>query len=88
MEEHIRKLHGLQQTLHAMGELILDRDFSNTLLTSLPKSWSTFITAVNAGLLTLTSDALIVRILEEYKSRQAGSGGTVLKGAERDKKSK
>ena len=27
MEEHIRKLHGLQQTLHAMGELISDRDF-------------------------------------------------------------
>src|SRR6266481_3644980 len=88
MEEHIRKLHGLQQTLHTMGELISDRDFSNTLLTSLPKSWSTFIMAVNAGLLTLTSDALIACILEEYKSRQAGSGGTALKGAERDKKSK
>src|SRR6266481_8926252 len=54
MEEHIQKLRGLQQTLHAMGELISDRDFSNTLLMSLPKSWSTFITAVNAGLLTLT----------------------------------
>ena len=88
MEEHIRKLRGLQQTLHAMGELILDRDFSNTLLMSLPKTWSTFITAVNAGLPTLTSDALIARILEEYKSRQAGSGGTALKGAEWDKKSK
>src|SRR6266481_7707710 len=88
MEEHIRKLHGLQQTLHTMGELISDRDFSNTLLTSLPKSWSTFIMAVNAGLLTLTSDALIACILEEYKSRQAGSGGTALKGAEQDKKSK
>src|SRR6266481_8296848 len=88
MEEHIRKLCGLQQMLHVMGELILDWDFSNTLLTSLPKSWSTFITAVNARLLTLTSDALIVCILEEYKSQQAGSGGTVLKGAKRDKRSK
>src|SRR6266481_8844133 len=88
MEEHIRKLRGLQQMLHAMGELISDQDFSNTLLTSLPKSWSTFIMAVNAGLLTLTSDALIVYILEEYKSWQAGSGGTALKGAEWDKKSK
>jgi len=59
MEEHIRKLHGLQQTLHMMGELILDCNFSNTLLRSLPKSWSMFITAVNADLPMLTSDALI-----------------------------
>ena len=88
MEEHIQKLCSLQQTLHAMGELISDRDFSNTLLMSLPKSWSTFIMAVNAGLLILTSDALIARILEEYKSWQAGSGGMALKGAEWDKKSK
>ena len=27
MEEHIRKLCGLQQSLHVMGELILDQDF-------------------------------------------------------------
>src|SRR6266481_2227139 len=80
MEEHIQKLCGLQQTLHAMGELISDRDFSNTLLTSLLKSWSTFITAINAGLPTLTSDTLIMHILEEYKSQQAGSGGMALKG--------
>src|SRR6266481_2358223 len=88
IEEHIQKLHGLQQTLHVMGELISDWDFSNTLLMSLPKSWSTFIMAVNARLLTLMSDALIVHILEEYKSQQAGSGGMVLKGAELDKRSK
>ena len=68
MEEHIRKLRSLQQTLHAMGELISDQDFSNTLLTSLLKTWSTFIMAANAGLPTLTSDTLIARILEEYKS--------------------
>ena len=49
---------------------------------------TTFIMAVNAGLLMLMSDALIARILEEYKSRQAGSGGMALKGAEQDKKSK
>src|SRR6266481_3793723 len=87
MEEHIQKLRGLQQTLHAMGELISDWDFSNTLLMSLPQSWSTFITAVNAGLPTLTSDSLIAHTFEEYKSRQAGSGGMALKGAEQDKKS-
>ena len=44
--------------------------------------------AVNARLPTLMSDALITWILEEYKSRQAGSGGMALKGAEWDKKSK
>jgi len=60
MEDIIRKLCGLQQSLHAMGELISDRDFSNTLLTSLPKSWLTFIMAVNASLPMLTSDALIM----------------------------
>ena len=30
MKEHIRKLHGLQQMLHMMGELISDWDFSHT----------------------------------------------------------
>ena len=79
MEEHIRKLHGLQQTLHAMGKLISDRDFSNTLLTSLPKTWSTFITAVNARLLTLTSDALITQILEEYNPDKLAQGAWCLK---------
>ena len=88
MEEHVHKLRGLQQMLHMMGELISDRNFSNTLLMSLPKTWSTFIMAVSARLPTLTSDALIVRILEEYRSRLANSGGMVLKGAEQDKKSK
>jgi len=51
-----------------MGELISDRDFSNMLLMSLLKSWSMFITAVNAGLPMLTSDALIAQIMEEFKS--------------------
>src|SRR5882724_2465237 len=83
MGEHIRKLRGLQQTLHAMGELILDRDFSNTLLTSLPKSWSTFITAVNAGLPMLTSDALIARIMEELNLDRPAQGARCLKDPKR-----
>src|SRR5882724_10279920 len=83
MEEHIRKLCSLQQPLHVMGELISDWDFSNTLLMSLLKSWSTFIMA-NASLPMLTSDALIVWIMEEFKS---GSGGMALKGSEKNKKS-
>jgi len=87
MEEHIRKLCGLQQMLHMMGELISDRNFSNMLLMSLPKSCLMFIMAVNASLPMLTSDALIMQIMEEFKSRQAGSGGMALKGSEKKKKS-
>ena len=81
MEEHIHELHGLQQMLHVMGELISNQDFSNTLLMSLPKLWSMFITAINAGLPMLTSDALIAHTLEEFKAWNASSGGTVLKGS-------
>jgi gag-polypeptide of LTR copia-type len=40
MEEHVRKLHGLQQELNARGQLVTNADFTNTLLTSLPDSWS------------------------------------------------
>ena len=36
----------------------------------------------------LTSDAMIVGILEEFKSQHTSSGGTVLKGSEKGKKSK
>jgi gag-polypeptide of LTR copia-type/Pol polyprotein, beta-barrel domain/Integrase core domain/Domain of unknown function (DUF4219)/GAG-pre-integrase domain/Zinc knuckle len=73
MEEHVRKLRGLGQELSARGQLITDTDFSNTLLTSLPDSWSSFITAVNAGGIAISSDVLIARILDEDRVRQAGS---------------
>ena len=49
MEEHVCKLQGLGQELNDCGQLITDMDFSNTLLTSLLESWSSFITAVNAA---------------------------------------
>ena len=65
MEEHIQKLRSLQKQLHALGDLIKDCNFCNVLLTSLPGSWSTFLTAINASLPTLSSDVLITRVLEE-----------------------
>ena len=42
MEQHIR--------MHLQGHEISDQDFTSTLSTSLPSSWSTFITAITAGL--------------------------------------
>ena len=72
MEEHVCKLCGLQQELNAHSQLITDVDFTNTLLTSLPDSQSPFITAENAGGATLTSDILIVRLLDEDQAHQAG----------------
>jgi hypothetical protein len=44
MEQHARTMRKLQMDLHARGEIISEGEFSNTLLTSLPESWSTFIT--------------------------------------------
>ena len=68
MEEHIWKLRSLQKQLHALSDLIKDHDFCNVLLTSLPGSWSTFLTAINASLPTLSSDVLITRVLEEDRT--------------------
>ena len=74
MEEHIWKLHSLQKQLHALGNLIKDRDFCNVLLTSLPGSWSTFLTAINASLRTLSSDILITWVLEEDRTCRSTHG--------------
>lgn len=74
MEEHIRKLHGLHQQLKARGQDITDTEFTNTLLTSLPASWASFITTINASGIAITSETLIGRILDEDRSRHAGSG--------------
>ena len=72
MEEHIHKLQGLGQEQSACGQFITDGDFSNTLLTSLPDSWSLFITMVNASGVAILSDVLIARILDEDRAQQAG----------------
>ena len=65
MEEHIWKLCGIQQELNVRGHYISDTKFANTLLTSLPDSWSVFITVVNASGISPSADVLIARVLDE-----------------------
>ena len=55
------QLRGLQQELSAYGQSISDSDFTNTMLTSLPDLWSTFITGVNAGGIAVSSNAQDLR---------------------------
>jgi Pol polyprotein, beta-barrel domain/GAG-pre-integrase domain/gag-polypeptide of LTR copia-type len=69
--------------LNARGQEISDADFSNTLLTSLPDFWSSFITTINAGGAAIASEVLIARILDEDRSRKAGTAQqTALKARE------
>ena len=55
MEKHVRKLCGLYQQLNARGQLVTDEDLANTLLTSLPETWFSFITTINATGMLITS---------------------------------
>ena len=52
--------------------MISDNDLSNTLLTLLPKTWSSFITTISANGQPISSETLIARILDKYWARQAG----------------
>ena len=73
MEEHIQKLHRLYQQFNARGQMVSDKDFTNTLLTSLPDTWFTFITTVNATSGTISSEMLIAQILDEDRICHSGS---------------
>ena len=42
MIDHISKLRGLQNELHAMENLVSDEDFIMILITSLPESWDNY----------------------------------------------
>ena len=55
MEEHVQKLCRLQEQLNTRGQMVSNKDCTNTLLTLLLDTWSTFITTVNAtgGMITL-----------------------------------
>ena len=72
MEEHVQKLHGIQQELNVWGHYISNTEFMNTLLTSLPDSWLAFITAVNASGIGPSVDVLIVQVLDEDCTRKVG----------------
>ena len=65
MEEHIWKIRGIQQELNMWGHYISDTEFMNTLLMSLPDSWSVFITVVNASGIGPSADVLIAQVLDE-----------------------
>ena len=89
MEEHIHKLRGLYQQLNARGQLVTDKDLANTLFTSLPEKWSSFITTINTTGMLITLEILIARILDEDRSRRPGTvQQTVLKAQGPGKKSK
>ena len=89
MEEHICKLHGLHQQLNARGQLITNEDFTNTLLTSLPDTWSPFITTINATGAAISSEILIARILDEDHTQKASiAQQTALKAHNPGKKPK
>jgi gag-polypeptide of LTR copia-type/Pol polyprotein, beta-barrel domain/Domain of unknown function (DUF4219) len=89
MEEHVHWLRGIQQELNAQGHYISNDDFSNTLIMSLPSSWSAFITAVNAGGGGMPADVLIAWILDEDRAQKAGtSWQTALKVQQRHKPKK
>ena len=72
MEEHMWKLHGIQQELNAQGHYISNNEFANTLLTSLPDSWSAFITAVNTSRISPSADVLIAQVLNEDHTQKIG----------------
>ena len=73
MEEHMWKLHRIQQELNAQGHYISNTKFMNTLLMSFPDSWSAFITAVNTSGIGPSADILIVRVLDEDHAQKVGS---------------
>ena len=47
IEEHIWTLCGYQEELHNLGQKIVGEEFSIILLTSLPESWSNYITSID-----------------------------------------
>ena len=77
MEEHVQKLHGIQQESNVQGYYISNTEFVNTLLTSLPDSWLAFITVVNVSGIGPLADVLIARVLNEDCAQKVGSAQQV-----------
>lgn len=69
IEKHIQMLRGYQTELANLGQALNASDFSMTLLTSLPDTWSSFISSIDPSSISDKSDPdsskLIARILEE-----------------------
>ena len=76
---HLMTLCLLQVQLHHMGSKVPDQDFTNILLSSLPKSWDSFTTSYlgsQMGANILTLQQFIVIICDEYNQWKATNGGT------------
>src|SRR5258708_28190792 len=48
IDEHIHKLHHLYQDLRIAGFILPESKFTSVILMSLPPSWDTFVTSINA----------------------------------------
>ena len=79
MVNHILKLRGLQNELHAMENLVSDEDFVMILITSLLESWDNYTGSFlgsSRNKLTITSFELIAVLLDEDQRRKGQSRET------------
>ena len=73
MVEHISKLRGLQNELHAMENLVTDEDFVMILIMSLPESWDNYMGSFlgsSGNKPTVVSHELIAILLDEDHRRK------------------
>ena len=73
MVEHISKLRGLQNELHAMENLVTDEDFVMILIMSLPESWDNYTGSFlgsSGNKPTVVSHELIAILLDEDHRRK------------------
>lgn len=80
METHVNTMLGLVEKLTALGEELVDHLIVAMLLSSLPESYGTLITALESRSETeLTLDLVKGKLLDEYKRRK-GVAGVVQNG--------
>ena len=73
MIDHISKLRGLQNELHAMENLVTNKDFVMIIIMSLPESWDNFTGSFlgsSGNWPTITSHELIAILLDKDERRK------------------